>query len=163
MALFPQVPASITSSQPSKQPAVASATWLQSSLQGLEQKEDADISASSFAATTRSEEPTDTEEQVAPPNFPFRGLVQMVPEPAVEEDYKLGFGCTQIAFRRRTDVGPTSAHPSVRRWLPTLGQRLFDRRANFGPTSASQRQKLYSMYSISQSDMFTNNFFSANL
>ena len=34
----------------------------------------------------------------------------------------------QIAFRRRTDVGPTSAHPSVRRWLPTLGQRLFDRR-----------------------------------
>ena len=58
----------------------------------------------------------------------------------------------QIAFHRRTDVGPTSAHPSVRRWLPTLGQRLFDRRANVGPTSASHRWKLYTMYSISQSD-----------
>ena len=46
---------------------------------------------------------------------------------------------SQIAFHRRTDVGPTSAHPSVRRWLPTLGQRLFDHRANVGPTSASHR------------------------
>ena len=58
----------------------------------------------------------------------------------------------QIAFHRRTDVGPTSAHPSVQRWLPTLGQQLFDRRTNVGPTSASHRWKLYSMYSISQSD-----------
>ena len=43
-----------------------------------------------------SEEPTDPGEQVAPPDFPFRELVQKVreflsiPDPAAEEDYKLG-------------------------------------------------------------------------
>ena len=54
-----------------------------------------DTSASSFAAS-RSEEPSDTGEQAAPPNLPFRELVQKVreflsiPDPVAEEDYKLG-------------------------------------------------------------------------
>ena len=49
---------------------------------------------------------------------------------------------TQIAFRRRANVGPTSAHPSARRWLPMLAQRLFDRRPDVGPTSANHRKKI---------------------
>ena len=37
---------------------------------------------------------------------------------------------SQIAFRRRTDVGPTSAHPSVRRWLPSGPMLAQCRQAN---------------------------------
>ena len=62
----------------------------------LEQEEyGADSSASSFTSP-RSEEPTDTGEQAASPNFPFRELVQKVreflpiPDPAAEEHYKPG-------------------------------------------------------------------------
>ena len=90
------VPTSASSSQPMQQPSVAPPPRLQSPLQALEQEEyGTDTSASSFAAS-RSEEPSDTGEQVAPPNLPFRELVQKVreflsiPDPAAEEDYKLG-------------------------------------------------------------------------
>ena len=69
---------------------------LQSPLQVLEQEEyGTDTSASSFT-TPRSEEPTDTSKQAAPPNLPFRELVQRVreflsnPDPAAEEHYKQG-------------------------------------------------------------------------
>ena len=92
-----QVPTSISSSQPSQPPSVAAIPQLQSPLQALEQEEyGTDTSASSFVASNRSEEPTDPGEQAAPPNLPFRELVQKVreflfiPDPAAEEDYKLG-------------------------------------------------------------------------
>ena len=92
-----QVPTSIFSSQPSQTPAVAAIPRLQSLLQALEQEEyGTDTSASSFAASNRSEEPTDPGEQAAPPHLPFRELVQKIreflsiPDPAAEEDYKLG-------------------------------------------------------------------------
>ena len=69
---------------------------LQSPLQVLEQEEYCtDTSASSFT-TTRSEEPTDTGEQAAPPNLPLHDLVKRVreflsiPDPAAEEHYKPG-------------------------------------------------------------------------
>ena len=90
------VPTSASSSQPMQQPSVAPPPRLQSPLQALEQEEyGTDTSDSSFAAS-RSEEPSDTGEQAAPPNLPFRELVQKVreflsiPDPAAEEDYKLG-------------------------------------------------------------------------
>ena len=90
------VPTAASSSQPMQQPSVAPPPRLQSPLQALEQEEyGTDTSASSFAAS-RSEEPSDTGEQAAPPNLPFRELVQKVREflsildPAAEEDYKLG-------------------------------------------------------------------------
>ena len=54
---------------------------------------------------------------------------------------------TQIAFRRRTDVGPTSAHPSVRRWAngfltvgPTLAQRRQANAKNYILCTASANQ-----------------------
>ena len=91
-----QVPTSISSSQPSQPPSAAAIPRLQSP-QALEQEEyGTDTSASSFVASNRSEEPTDPGEQAAPPNLPFRELVQKVreflsiPDPAAEEDYKLG-------------------------------------------------------------------------
>ena len=93
-----QVSTSISSSQPSQPPSTAAVPWLQSPLQALEQEEyGTDTSASSFTASNRSEEPTDPGEQAAPPNLPFRELVQKVreflsipPDPAAKEDYKLG-------------------------------------------------------------------------
>ena len=92
-----QVPTPIPSSQPSQPSSAAAIPLLQSPLQALEQEEyGTDASASSFAASNRSEEPTDPGEQAAPPNLPFRELVQKVreflsiPDPAAEEDYKLG-------------------------------------------------------------------------
>ena len=88
------MPTSISSSQP---PSAAAIPRLQSPLQALEQEMyGTDTSASSFAASNRSEEPTDPGEQAAPPNLPFRELVQKVrellsiPDPAAEENYKLG-------------------------------------------------------------------------
>ena len=66
-----QVPTSIPSSQSSKQPEVASAAWPQSPLQALEQEEyKPDTSSSSFTAITRSDKPTETGEQAAPPTSP---------------------------------------------------------------------------------------------
>ena len=98
----PSAPTQPTTVPPSAQPTVAppnissTTAKLQSPLQVLEQEEyGADSSASSFA-TPRSEEPTDTGEQAAPPNLPFRELVQKVreflsiPDPAGEEHYKPG-------------------------------------------------------------------------
>ena len=98
----PSVPTHPATAPPSAQPTVAptsipsTTTKLQSPLQILEQEEyGADSSASSFA-TSRPEEPTDTGEQAAPPNLPFRELVQKVreflsiPDPASEEHYKPG-------------------------------------------------------------------------
>ena len=103
----PSAPTQTTTVPPSAQPTVAptnitsTTAKLQSPLQVLEQEEyGADSSASSFT-TPRSEEPTDTGEQAAPPNLPFRELVQKVreflsiPDPAAEEHYKPGsvLGC----------------------------------------------------------------------
>ena len=98
----PTVPTQPSTVPPSAQPTVAptsipsTTAKLQSPLQVLEQEEyGADSSASSFA-TSRSEEPTDTGEQAAPPNLPFRELVKKVreflsiPDPASEEHYKPG-------------------------------------------------------------------------
>ena len=70
----------------------ASAPRLASPLQALEQEEyGTDASASSFSSTSKPEDPS-----AAPPNLPFRELVQKVweflsiPDPAAEEDYRLG-------------------------------------------------------------------------
>ena len=99
---MPSAPPQLTTVPPSAQPTVAptnlpsTTAKLQSPLQVLEQEEyGADSSASSFTSP-RSEEPTDTGEQAAPPNLPFRELVQKVreflsiPDPAAEEHYKPG-------------------------------------------------------------------------
>ena len=98
----PSAPTQTTTVSPSAQPTVAppsissTTAKLQSPLQVLEQEEyGAESSASSFTSP-RSEEPTDTGEQAAPPNLPFRELVQKVreflsiPDPAAEEHYKPG-------------------------------------------------------------------------
>ena len=98
----PSAPTQTTTIPPSAQPTVAptnitsTTAKLQSLLQVLEQEEyGADSSASSFT-TPRLEEPTDTAEQAAPPNLPFRELVQKVreflsiPDLAAEEHYKPG-------------------------------------------------------------------------
>ena len=85
------------STQPSSLPTAASASRLASPLQALEQEEyGTDASASSFSSASKPEDPTEVGEQAAPPNLPFRELVQKVreflsiPDPAAEEDYKLG-------------------------------------------------------------------------
>ena len=94
----PSAPTQTTTVSPSAAPPSISSTTtkLQSPLQVLEQEEyGAESSASSFTSP-RSEEPTDTGEQAAPPNLPFRELVQKVreflsiPDPAAEEHYKPG-------------------------------------------------------------------------
>ena len=72
------VPTSAASSQPTQQPTVAPPPRLQSPLQALEQEKN--TLSSSFAAS-RSEEPSDTGEQAAPPNLPFRELVQKADRP----------------------------------------------------------------------------------
>ena len=118
-----QVPTFISSSQPPKQSTDVSAPWLQSSLQALEQEEyGTDTSASPFKATTRSKEPTDTGEQAAPPNLPFRELVQKIREflsisdPAAEEDYKLGLALGHDPFlvqRKNVDKPPPIKLPMV--------------------------------------------------
>ena len=63
----------------------------------LEQEEcGKDNSTCSSFTTPKSEEPTNTGEQAAPPNLPFREFVQRVreflftPDPAGEEHYKPG-------------------------------------------------------------------------
>ena len=90
-----KVPTTTLSTQPSSLPTAASAPRLASPLQALEQEEyGTDTSASSFSCTSKPKDPT--EEQAAPPNLPFRELVQKVreflfiPNPAAAEDYKLG-------------------------------------------------------------------------
>ena len=92
-----KVPTTTPSTQPSFLPTAASAPRLASPLQALEQEEyGTDASASSFSSASKPEDPTEVGEQAAPPNFPFRELVQKVreflsiPDPAAEEDYKLG-------------------------------------------------------------------------
>ena len=92
-----KVPTTTPSTQPSSLPTAASALRLASPLQALEQEEyGTDASASSFSSASKPEDPTEVGEQAAPPNLPFRELVQKVreflsiPDPAAEEDYKLG-------------------------------------------------------------------------
>ena len=92
-----KVPTTTPSTQPSFLPMAASAPRLASPLQALEQEEyGTDASASSFSSPSKPEDPTEVGEQAAPPNLPFRELVQKVreflsiPDPAAEEDYKLG-------------------------------------------------------------------------
>ena len=72
------VPTSAPSSQPAQQATVTPPPKLQSLLQDPTQEEyGTNTSACSFAAS-RSEEPFDTREHTAPPNLPFRELVQKV-------------------------------------------------------------------------------------
>ena len=92
-----KVPTATPSTQSSSLSTAASAPRLASPLQALEQEEyGTDASASSFSSASKPEDPTEVGEQVAPPNLPFRELVQKVreflsiPDPAAEEDYKLG-------------------------------------------------------------------------
>ena len=92
-----KVPTNTPSTQPSFLPTAASAPRLASPLQALEHEEyGTDASASSFSSPSKPEDPTEVREQAAPPNLPFRELVQKVreflsiPNPAAEEDYKLG-------------------------------------------------------------------------
>ena len=91
------MPTSTPSTQPPPAPATVPAPRLSSPLQALEQEEyGTDASASSFSSASKQEDPTESGEQVPPPNLPFRELVQKVreflpiPDPAAEEDYKLG-------------------------------------------------------------------------
>ena len=117
-----QVSTSISSSQPSQPPAAAAIPQFQSPFQTLEQEEyGTDTSASSFAASNRSEEPTDPGEQAAPPNLPFRELVQKVreflciPDPATEVDYKLGsaLGCDPLLLQQKKANRPPSIKLSM--------------------------------------------------
>ena len=100
-----KVPTTTPSTQPSSLPTAASAPRLASPLQALEQEEyGTDASASSFSSPSKPEGPTEVGEQAAPPNLPFRELVQKVreflsiPDPAAEEDYKLGSDWDVIPF-----------------------------------------------------------------
>ena len=92
-----KVPTTTPSTQPSFLPTATSAPTLASPLQALEQEEyGTDASAFSFSSASKPEDPTEVGEQAAPPNLPFRALVQKVreflsiPDPAADEDYKLG-------------------------------------------------------------------------
>ena len=117
------MPTSISLSQPSQLPTVAAIPRLQSPLQALEQEEyGTDTSTSSFAASNRSEEPTDPGEQTAPPNLPFSELVQKVreflsiPDPAAEEDNKLSsaFGRDPLLLQQeKADRPPSIKLPMV--------------------------------------------------
>ena len=105
-----KVPTSTSSTEPTPQPAAVSAPRLSSPLQALEQEEyRTDTSASSFSSTLKPEDPTEVGEQAAPPNLPFRELVQKVreflsiPDPAAEEDYKLDsvLGCDPLLLQQK--------------------------------------------------------------
>ena len=92
-----KVPTTTPSTQPPPASATVSAPRLSSPLQALEQEEyGTDVSTSSFSSASKQEDPTEVGEQAPPPNLPFRELVQKVreflsiPDPAAEEDYKLG-------------------------------------------------------------------------
>ena len=92
-----KVPTSTACTQPTPQPAAVSAPRFSSPLQALKQEEyGTDASASFFSSTLKLEDTTDIGEQAAPPNLPFRELVQKVreflsiPDPAAEEEHKLG-------------------------------------------------------------------------
>ena len=124
-----QVPTSISSSQPSQPPSAAAVPRPQSPLQALEQEEyGTDTSASSFAASNRSEEPTDPGEQAAIPNLPFRELVQKVreflsiPNPTAEEDYKLGsaLGCDPLLLQQEKAARPPSIKLQMVAYLSRL-------------------------------------------
>ena len=88
------VPTSVPST--TAPPAAVPAPRLQSPLQRLEQEEYGTDTSSASLPTSKPEDIQDLTEQPAPPNLPFRELVQKVreflsiPDPASEEDYKLG-------------------------------------------------------------------------
>ena len=91
-----------------------------------------DTSASSFMVT-KSEAPSDIGEQAAPPNLPFRELLQKfrkflsIPDPAAEEeDYKLGSAlvCDPLLFQSRQTIlyktcyaGRSLTSPKCPRWI----------------------------------------------
>ena len=116
-----KVPTTTPSTQPSFLPTAVSAPRLTSPLQALEQEEyGTDASASSFSSAP--EDPTEVGEQAAPPNLPFRELVQMVreflsiPDPAAEEDYKLGSALGRdplLLQQERLDRPPSIKLPMV--------------------------------------------------
>ena len=118
-----KVPTSSPSTQPSSIPTAASAPRLSSPLQALEQEEyRTDASASSFSSTSKQEDPTEVGDQAAPPNLPFRELVQKVreflsiPDPAAEEDYKVGsaLGCDPLLLQQeKLDRPPSIKLPMV--------------------------------------------------
>ena len=101
-------------------PTVAPPPRLQSPFQQEQEEYGTDTSASFFVAS-RSEKPSDTGEQVAPTNLPFRELVQKVreflsiPDPAAEEDYKLGsaLGRDPLLLQEKADRPPSIKLPMV--------------------------------------------------
>ena len=109
------VPTSAASSQPMQQPSVAPPPWLQSPLQALEQEEyGTDTSASSFAAS-RSEKPSDTGEHAAPPNLPFRELIQKVrvpfhSRPSSRRGLQTGLGTGLATLITTRKSGQTTIH-----------------------------------------------------
>ena len=112
-----KVPTTTPSSQPSALPTAVSAPRRASPLQALEQEENGtDASASSFSSMSEPEDPTEVGEQAAPPNLPFRELIQKVreflsiPDSAAEEDYKLGsaLGCDPLLLQQEKLARPPS-------------------------------------------------------
>ena len=115
-----KVPTTTPSTQPSSLSAAASAPRLASPPQALEQEEyGTDASASSFSSASKPEDPTEVGEQAAPPNLPFRELVQKVreflsiPDPAAEEDYKLGSALGRDPLLLQLDRPPSIKLPMV--------------------------------------------------
>ena len=86
------------------------------------EQEEYGTKASSFSSSSKPEDPTEVGEQAAPPNLPFRELVQKVreflsiPDPAAEEDYKLGSalgGDPLLLQQEKLDRPPSIKLPMV--------------------------------------------------
>ena len=114
-----KVPTTTPSTQPFSLPTAASAPRLASPLQ---EEYGTDASASSFSSASKPEDPTEVGEQSAPPNLPFRELLQKVreflsiPAPAAEEDYKLGSALGRdplLLQQEKLDRSPSMKLPMV--------------------------------------------------
>ena len=112
-----KVPTTTPSTQHPSASATVSAPRLSSPLQALEQEEyGTDVSASSFSSASKQKDPTEVGEQAPSPNLPFGELVQKVreflsiPDPAAEEDYKLGsaLGCDPLLLQQEKLDTPLS-------------------------------------------------------
>ena len=119
-----KVPTTTPSTQPSFLPMAASAPRLASPLQALEQEEyGTDASASSFSPS-KPEDPTEFGEQAAPPNLPFRELVQRLVSscPFLTQQQKRTTSWAQhwdvipFSCSRKSWIDP---HLSNSQWLPT--------------------------------------------
>ena len=117
-----KVPTSTPSTQPSSVPTAVSAPRLSSPLQALEQEEYGTDASASSSSASKPEDTTEVGEQATPPNLPFRKLVQKVreflsiPDPAAEEDYKLGSALGRNPFllqQEKLDRPPSIKLPMV--------------------------------------------------